>query len=139
MYSAPAVAVEWVWDSSKPQRWNQDRQRESGTSESVCANLQLLILSLSQMREDYRLCVTRCLSPPAPPPPPFTPAPNSPHTLAQSSPASPLRKTPQYCYISPYVHGLTSSSLSPSLPPPPSLPLSLPPFLSVMPEGYLQC
>ena len=27
----PPVLTEWVWDSSKSRRWNQDRQRESGT------------------------------------------------------------------------------------------------------------
>ena len=28
----PPVVTEWVWDSSKSRRWNQDRQRESGTA-----------------------------------------------------------------------------------------------------------
>ena len=63
----PAAAAEWIWDSKKSKRWNQDMQRESDERRLASLAGQLAGLNPTTPAAE----ASRDKVEPAPPPPPL--------------------------------------------------------------------
>ena len=51
----PPPLMEWVWDSSKSKRWNQDMQRESGMHILVVLKVKINNVALALFPDERRL------------------------------------------------------------------------------------